>query len=53
MAPQPSSAAFTMHRPNGYAGNPEARNNKPPPEDLDDDLKEDSHPIGVRILRLL
>lgn len=38
MAPQPSSAAFTMHRPNGYAGNPEARNNKPPPEDLDDDL---------------
>ena len=38
-APRANHPAFaTLQRRTGYAGNPEARNNRPPPEDLDDDL---------------
>ena len=38
-APRTNHPAFaTLQRRTGYAGNPEARNNRPPPEDLDDDL---------------
>lgn len=33
-----TSTPFAMNKQTGYASNPEARNNRPPPSDLDDDL---------------
>ena len=33
-----TSTPFVMNKQTGYASNPEARNNRPPPSDLDDDL---------------